>query len=1566
MASTRAQVEIEQQINAAIEARAELMAANKGHLADQIALAQELCRAMECRELEGFQERMAEVKEGLLEAADASGELANQTDDVNKAMKKATKSSFSWKAAGVGAFVAVKNAAGKVFSILGSIGSLMGSIVSGAFNVVKLGLQAYNSMIDGLLQKGQELHNGTSEIRQAMEKLRAEFGNLAKGEGGAVMKAWDGLNARGQRFAGTGLRMARVFGSGPGGQAAMMELLQEKATEMGGAFSRLQGDFEAAGEEVIIASKALGLTGEAMAALTITGRAHGKTMKQTLQELKIQVVQVSKAYGVNTKITGKMIDQMAKAPEIFGTDTKEMLKMSVAAQKLGVSIETLGKATAVFDDFESGAKAAAELASQFGVTVDAMDMMTATPAEQVTMLKDALQESGQSFDDMSRQEKARMADLTKMDMTELQNLMDPTNAFDSNAMDDVNSGVDAATRATMAQTEANKELVKVMERVIEQGEQLSGQGGLLGAFLDGVSKGIGRSEEFRHIILNIYETFKIVDRAGQRVGLMLAELFGADGPFYVVTQFFDELFNPTIMRERMRRIEGFFRTFVDTVKAGGVNTRHAFSDLIESIIGEFFGGGEGGGPTFLDRMLDGLHIAFDFIGGSLISLAPMLFDGLKALFDMGIDMLTNGLKAPEIGVGLAEDGLFPMIQAALNDPKLKDAWTGLADSFMAFVDKFWGMYGDTISAALGKVLGLVIAAAFVQSIPYIVGAGVIGGFVKKVMSLIMGGFGDAAPAPPGGAPPQPGMGDKLADLAAGMKLAIEELASIGLTNAVKAAAVLLILGGAFGLALIGIIHLAVKAQESGASPKMLLVFAALIYAIAKAMESMADIIAAINGYGTIPRGMRVRDIMKALPVLGALVLVVMAIGATIVGMTMALGAIKNPPDEKTVEAARSLTITLLMATAAIVGMGAVLAILAAAAAGPGIVLIIAMLAAATAVFWGVSKLLVSLVEQFGAIDMDTAKSAAVSACAAGAIVVTLVELVNLLSTVIRGSKIDDDAFEKAAIELAAVVDIMADRIMPAVERAGAAITSDPRILREKIEIFLATMEAFSPFANMMEAALKLKNLNPEQMATLIDQISGSMETMFAAMAGMVNTIVENTKDMTPQQMQSAEAAAGLMTSVAEIMRATIPPAKILEDTVLESQASLDMATNNMLGASYSRVAGTAGQYVARKSEVKMAAYYAQLGDALEGLAGPIETLVTRIANIEFGDTPISVIVQRSKGMTAIFGALKSFGEAMRSMLSSDEGSLAEVEARANRFRLAFAIRESGTYSPIMSINVAFDGMNRFYMAWRSVDIVGVLAWNAKFFVAFGKMAEAVGDASDQMGSGSILAAPAALMTEMDGYAGVFTGERAQIMTEFLNLFGDLSQVALAHDYSGLVDIVNLMNSVLDLSADMYDFSIMVDSTMFDPLVDVLESFAYISQLANLSNQHLDKVPALMNTIDELGPKITEWAMTAGMWSMYQPLADVVMAFNELGESMGSAQNIVDIETTLQRVGKALKVDGQRVMVERGDVQIMVNFKINMEGGKLSQVLVMNKLVKAGTSFAPPLNMKSVYGTGEGY
>ena len=106
------QLDIELQINNAIKERSGLLDAQKRMLVDQVAIAQEICRALDCKELDGFNDRLEETRKSMLDASDASDKMTDSNQNLTNNLKKSRKSFISWKGVAVGAALAVKNAFG--------------------------------------------------------------------------------------------------------------------------------------------------------------------------------------------------------------------------------------------------------------------------------------------------------------------------------------------------------------------------------------------------------------------------------------------------------------------------------------------------------------------------------------------------------------------------------------------------------------------------------------------------------------------------------------------------------------------------------------------------------------------------------------------------------------------------------------------------------------------------------------------------------------------------------------------------------------------------------------------------------------------------------------------------------------------------------------------------------------------------------------------------------------------------------------------------------------------------------------------------------------------------------------------------------------------------------------------------------------------------------------------------------------------------------------------------------------------------------------------------------------
>ena len=114
---------------------------------------------------------------------------------------------------------------------------------------------------------------------------------------------------------------------------------------------------------MLLANKALGLSGQTLAAFGKNASLTGTDVGEFTDKINLQTAYMSKKFGINVKQMGKKIGEMTKDFATFGTMTpKELATTAAYADKLGISIKGLQGITAKTDDFEGAAMAAAELA----------------------------------------------------------------------------------------------------------------------------------------------------------------------------------------------------------------------------------------------------------------------------------------------------------------------------------------------------------------------------------------------------------------------------------------------------------------------------------------------------------------------------------------------------------------------------------------------------------------------------------------------------------------------------------------------------------------------------------------------------------------------------------------------------------------------------------------------------------------------------------------------------------------------------------------------------------------------------------------------------------------------------------------------------------------------------------------------------------------------------------------------------------------------------------------------------------------------------------------------------
>ena len=403
-----------------------------------------------------------------------------------------------------------------------------------------------------------------------------------------------------------GVDLAAIYGRGSGGVAAAIKDVGTIMGEAGEQAQYLTELMEKNTGAMLLANKALGLSGQTLAAFGKNASLTGTDVGEFTDKINLQTAYMSKKFGINVKQMGKKIGEMTKDFATFGTMTpKELATTAAYADKLGISIKGLQGITAKTDDFEGAAMAAAELAGSFGMTIDAMDLMTADPAEKAEMVRKAFQETGKDFATMSRQEKARMAEITGMGADELAGMFDPANA--DIGLDDMEKAADEAANGAITQQEATEELTKSIKKLIDTSGGMTKMNGPFDALLKGFSAGIMKSKEMRKIFSNLRKTMRIMYNLGKQLGQAFVDLFpGVKDLLGGVAKLFDpkrygKFANSISKALAIFRKTKDIKTFIASVKT-------AFSD--------FFGDGgdamkmiKEGAKKMLIGIIDGLALS---------------------------------------------------------------------------------------------------------------------------------------------------------------------------------------------------------------------------------------------------------------------------------------------------------------------------------------------------------------------------------------------------------------------------------------------------------------------------------------------------------------------------------------------------------------------------------------------------------------------------------------------------------------------------------------------------------------------------------------------------------------------------------------------------------------------------------------------------------------------------------------------------------------------------------------------------------------------------------------------
>lgn len=735
------QLQINQQINKVLADRSKQMDAMAKQISGQAQLAKELCKAMECQELEGLEDRIGEITTSLNEASAAAEEAGSNLSSMGNDAEKAGKGGSGtlgdmlsaitpMKAAAVGAGSGFMKAFKGLPGMMGMVTGGLKSVVGGLFSVGKSIVSIPFKILGGFVKTAASTTGGVNELRKAMEAVKGEFGDLSTGAGKDIVTGFDNLTSSSGALAKSGLSITQVFGPGSGGAAAALKAVQEIAQAAGPAMTMLGDQIAGAADKMVMMNKGLGMSNEALAEMARKAHNTGADVGDTLVDMGSMAIQMGAKFGVSAKEIGKNMSALTEDVANFGNmSVKELGATATYMAKLGLEAKDLQGVINKFDDFESAAGSVSQLNQAFGIQLDTMEMMNAeNPAERIDMMKDAFHAAGKSVEDMTRQEKALMAEQMGLSVSAMENALAVENQ--GIAYEDMEAGAEEAEANKMSEKEVMLELAKSVEKLTQSGQ---GVDGFFDAFNKGFSRGFAQNTEYKKSIQAIKASMKEFGKFGKEVGKVFADLMQHLGLFKAVQKIFD----PVAFKGLLDKILGFFKKFSDSTKSGG---EYSFGDMVKDIFEEVKsylspGGAGGEGASAFGEFFEN---AIRFAGDAIASAIPFVVEKIAEFITFIAEVIADPSRLSEISGG-AQDGIGGAFADSFS--KIGEALAPvLPQLFDAFSLLFNNLY-EKIKPFLIMGLKRVILFAVVKAMVSALATAAANALVLKAVSIFTKGFG---------------------------------------------------------------------------------------------------------------------------------------------------------------------------------------------------------------------------------------------------------------------------------------------------------------------------------------------------------------------------------------------------------------------------------------------------------------------------------------------------------------------------------------------------------------------------------------------------------------------------------------------------------------------------------------------------------------------------------------------------------------------------------------------------------------------------------------------------------
>lgn len=803
------QLQLQQQINAVLTARSKQFETQQKLISGQAQLAKELCKAMECKDLDGLEDRIGNINS-------AFGSAATEAEKAGKSMEQAagapTKNLDEQQ--GLLGNVIGKLSAGKVAaatfgaSMIKNLGGALGmlkmfsggisTVVGGLLNVGKAIIGIPYKILSGFVSTAASGSGGVNALRAAMNDLKETMGDLSTGEGAAVVKGFDELKSSSSSLAAGGMSLSKIYGYGPDGAAEALKDVAAMAADAGGQFSMLRDQLAKNASTMIMMNKGLGFSNEALTEMAAKAARTGGDVGDDLIEMGSLAIQMGNKFGVSAKTIGKNMSLLTEDISNFGgMSRKELAATATYMAKLGIEAKDLQGVIDKFDDFEGAAESVSQLNQAFGIQLDTMDMMNAqNPAERIDQMRNAFHAAGKSVEDMTRQERKLLEAQTGLAGSALENAFAIENQ--GIAYEDMAAGADEAEANKMSEKEVMLELAKAVKTFISGGDKVEG---FFDAFNKGFSRGFAQNEAYKESINAIRKSLTIMGKFGRKVGAAFADIAKHLGLFDAIKKIFD----PTAFAKLLgidakgkgtgTGILGSIMKFVDSTKTGGTfSLGDLIKDIFQQVKDYLLGPGADGASAFSKFFENAIR----FIGDGIASAIPVVLEMMTKFLNTIVDFLKDPSKLTGVTSG-ATEGIGGALMEAFS--KIGAALIAAWPALQATLQELFGIVWEKVSPFIYKTGMKIILTAIVKSTVTALGKAALSAGITKALKFFAGklgmGMGEEMSRESGDAMAKGGK-----PFFEGLKTMIESIGGIDPAKTLQAAANLLILAYTFIVALV--------------------------------------------------------------------------------------------------------------------------------------------------------------------------------------------------------------------------------------------------------------------------------------------------------------------------------------------------------------------------------------------------------------------------------------------------------------------------------------------------------------------------------------------------------------------------------------------------------------------------------------------------------------------------------------------------------------------------------------------------------------------------------------------